>query len=1260
MDGILSEIQAKATSSSRSSHLESSFSNSHSQPLGQEDFSRWRRSLKGVLPPSYLLNEQHHSSKRQDLTQQRRSNMTSTQYEEPRKGLARRKIRASRTGSGMNFDNIGDDSDSDEAIENSVDRSSYRTNLLPLYDKYSKTGALEVPEHVDPMLGPRNRSEILKMSSERAGTANKLNRKRQRSLKFYSHSGRRKNFSRRTSGCGHRFPPIGIIDAYLAETSTVRSNNLSSSPPSFIKVAAREASKRSGFGRTSPSRKIFEFDVEEDNETVDYVLQEWANGSHKAFQTANMTFNRRHSPQNTVRFQSKRASRLCVPGGLIAVVPPTEEAHSIQETVPAQKLRLHQMNYEEVETGDYSIRKRNRINVDKLLENTDKLKKVNMARQDTVRKSHERVAAFECGRGSCSRSTHKSAKKNTPQQRIRPKKELASFQKFEPILPAATHAVPLETFHHEGSDNSAPLVVNTNLSSATSVQPGVITEFNLPLLNFSVTFDILPMRHETRFSPDTFIGVGNFDKILNIPIAAESRSSLQLMRHYFPELGHTFLWTDSTTVLLQEFESAIDSIIAWALNDEHSDSGPVSSKSIYDQAYEFFWFVAKYIRYNLIHDSNVAILDFIYAVKRLNVKVSGLFAQFHGRSTTFSKLSFSLLTFQMIYVYELYAMQRDNMNDFAASSLDREFEDLTNLLMQLLLKHEADHLFLFLRTHRNRIDFQISREFSFVEAWLMTVHVCDFASRLYPSTVKSFWDSLYYKILDGDKVSSAFSIDIYERLWFITFNLSPLYQFNTLGISNIGNQSQNWSVIEKMIGTLVSVPRSSTTSREFAAYCHACFARCLALTTAWHWQPTKSLITTMYRFFASRMFENLEAEQSAGFPDFLQHYDSLLDLSITDTVFTIFLKLLALMIQRISVQETACKTLPGLIGLVTPLNGRLYPREVELKVSDLEALENNYSLLLTLFWSAPPKLKPPIGSLRDVIILGQAHAQARILSVNAWYYLTRLQLRLNGSLDEIGEWYSELLKCSLDEYLQLDGIRGDMSSEVRRIRKNNRGWYEALMTNSLRYVRLILQGQELIQSWQQAAELFRYVKLVDFLIHGIDLPNKVVQEVLLIIKNFVGISDRLIDAIKTEADEGNQSDDSYPIDSLAQETMEYELRQEAREAIGKVLEVHILKPFYQYLCDLIGASSNEAEIPGMGEIENSEEKLLLESVIVIWSDMATFIVSANIANWAMFTDINGKYTWNWIRTSSRKEVYGPKLQESLNKRKIAYEQEEIG
>ncbi|KAK9473575.1 Mus7/MMS22 family-domain-containing protein [Dipodascopsis tothii] len=1153
------------------------------------ELERFKRRVRGVLPPSFLTLE---------LANQQRPRPTPTRRaaadDVVRKGVARRKLGGSRLRDAVSTNFLGDsESDTDTAATPHKVQTRLPATAPVVIDDDSSAAE---DGHVDPMLDRTRR---------RASTQPRKDRRpRDRA--------RHENRDKRPRRPRPRRPPIGVIDAFMAHT-----RHEPSSPPRFMRIATRTAARRRQSGRAPYAPKIFDFDDSDDGLSVNAVIEQWRAGTHAAFESAGMAYvadpaavppsvppTEPGSPVRELAAATAEAERepekpvrRKLPPGVIAIVP-SKDGHApyrppLQPMRPADNM---------VESGEYVRRPRRRQ------------QRIDDVLAAPSRQAERTRAVSPSAESTVSTATRRSRKERRPRQLLRQTRvpdfrlQLAPVVEEESATPRATPRVAPAT------PTAAPLVP----APAAAAAAPTTKHFTFLVQNYTATFDVFPLREGTRLAASTFVGRGGLAGALST--AKRPRLAPVEPRFFsFATVGRTLLWRGVSGAVLNELEASFELVLDWALAAQH---GRDSTDAAGADAYGFLGFLADYVGAVVASESAETVASVAAVVRRQTARVTDLFTQFHGRLTAYSDLAFYLLAFQVVYLHQLRALTDDG------PSLDREFATAGRLLVQLLLKYGIEDVCQFVRRFRHRIDLDVDRQTAgYLELWLMAIHTFDSSAALDDRRpTPPFWTALGAAVGVDVSETGATDVEEYERVWYATLAMCPLYQFSVEGRYERDRACANWGVVERVMDSLVAYARTNAaggSSAAFVSYARACFVRCLALTLTWKWPGSKPVATKMYRLFAERALENLEADGGNDLPDFLRSRERSLEPAAADTVFHVFLKYLAALIGEHAGPD-ARRVLPGLIGLVTPLNGRVYPRTQEIRVAQLEALENQYALLLTLVWAAPPALRPTVGHLRDVIVLGQSHAQARILSVKAWWALVRLQLADGADLADAVDWYDALLRYSLGDMLELERpAHGVGLDELRRRRLNLRGC-EGLLRDTLKFLRMVLAADD-VRTPDQARQLLTR-GLADVLTHGQALPERVRVEAVDVVDAVVGLCERLLAPAPAPAVQPD-SVDEYADDSLEADLLEHEHAAWLRET-GAVLAAAVadavLAPYHQLLSDLIGTADAVADET-------------VRRTIAVWARLARFLVATGYKDWSFF--LEGRAAWKWFAECARKDQY---------------------
>ncbi|KAM3440199.1 hypothetical protein NHJ13734_003397 [Beauveria thailandica] len=165
---------------------------------------------------------------------------------------------------------------------------------------------------------------------------------------------------------------------------------------------------------------------------------------------------------------------------------------------------------------------------------------------------------------------------------------------------------------------------------------------------------------------------------------------------------------------------------------------------------------------------------------------------------------------------------------------------------------------------------------------------------------------------------------------------------------------------------------------------------CHYLVRQWGWRRSGSIIGVIFDFFGSQNLEHLRNEEANASPRFLEQLAGEPSLAIEpgDKCFHIFLKLLALSIQKLRAVD-AIKDIRNLVARIIPNHNRQYLKEQTVHERDLAALRNHHDLLATLFWAAPPELRPSPALIERLVAPETSHKEASLINIRCWSQIAR-------------------------------------------------------------------------------------------------------------------------------------------------------------------------------------------------------------------------------------------------------------------------------
>ncbi|KAM3451722.1 hypothetical protein NHJ6243_009535 [Beauveria neobassiana] len=189
--------------------------------------------------------------------------------------------------------------------------------------------------------------------------------------------------------------------------------------------------------------------------------------------------------------------------------------------------------------------------------------------------------------------------------------------------------------------------------------------------------------------------------------------------------------------------------------------------------------------------------------------------------------------------------------------------------------------------------------------------------------------------------------------------------------------------LERPEGTTVSGESTVLEASKFIAKCHY-------LVQQWGWRRSGSIIGVIFDFFGSQNLEHLRNEEANASPRFLEHLAGEPSLAVEpgDKCFHVFLKLLALSIQKLRAAG-AIKDIRNLVARIIPNHNRQHLKEQTVHERDLAALRNHHDLLATLFWAAPPELRPSPALMERLVAPETSHKEASLINIRCWGQIAR-------------------------------------------------------------------------------------------------------------------------------------------------------------------------------------------------------------------------------------------------------------------------------
>jgi len=320
------------------------------------------------------------------------------------------------------------------------------------------------------------------------------------------------------------------------------------------------------------------------------------------------------------------------------------------------------------------------------------------------------------------------------------------------------------------------------------------------------------------------------------------------------------------------------------------------------------------------------------------------------------------------------------------------------------------------------------------QAWIIAMHI------LYTAQIPrvSFWDVVNSQLIKDDETHLN-DARVLERMWYDMFSLLPLTDFDTNGVLIPGvrllRSFENWTLPQKIAKKIFELYNSkSRQSPSFNDYCRAFFARCSHLMQTWGWRRHRIIVGTLFDFFATRKLAHLRNEEVYKSPRFLEELDEDPSLLVEpeDRCFHILLKIIAISIKQMR-EAGDTKGIRNLVTRVLPNHDRQYPKEKTVHQRDLASLRNHHDLLCTLFWAAPPDLRPSIALIRELVNPESSHHEAFLINLRSWENLTRFVLAFTPTTTAyipLATWQNESFTQLLAQY---QSAEKDIEDQLRQL-----------------------------------------------------------------------------------------------------------------------------------------------------------------------------------------------------------------------------------
>ncbi|KAF1851925.1 uncharacterized protein K460DRAFT_362697 [Cucurbitaria berberidis CBS 394.84] len=1073
-----------------------SAADSSSEPeQSDKELRKVGRKIKGVLPASWLRFDRKAQERRKTQERERERARLNAAYSPeptgPQRGIAQRVTqrtahsrRASASGTPSNdFILISDGPDDEPSVstlrpvlnmQDSIEDAFVVAEMLDSRYADDDMSDMEDDRLTLATLGGAGskRKKQTKLTdafakSKRVKSSDGIARDVGNGKRSYSGpSGRRKHNSSRHA---RRTPPpaLSIVDVDLSHSK--RSSNV----PLFLRIAKRQAFRRSDLARQNPNDKQIRLHNACDTEDANLTLQQWRQGTLKP--TANAGMQQRSAKRSPlvdkVNNQQRTQRRLTTEAdsskgfdarsgsgteisrpGRRRDLPPG--LHIFQRS-STQTMRSSQRRKKTATSGaapEYSARRSGLLAFRTAqLEGDEK----------DFGRGHKKIA-FEKGLHRVDQQfgvplPHDQSHNNPVLARF-----LADKDAVLPPLPSAqdigerpvenptklahptrrrlsrkTRAHRVDVDAREYRQPSEPAI--QEILKAVAVQNiEAKSEMDMPVLQglgpygtrYPITFDVHSLVSETYFHCSTFIGSEDFRRALCIG-TSDSRD-LDEPAGYCAITHDTQSircgpWNDETFSGIQNLMQEI-----WApLEDQPKDTrmGSTPREEVLVHSASFIRSLTTYVSSHLSFLDSIDRTDFVSKTFQL---VQTLFDRLilaystmgeQGLSSSALRNSVRAMSYLMVFSVQIHRIaQHQNIEKSRQTEVSNVVKSISKILVGHLVRHGAAELSGFLENnerHAVRVN-GVQETDVIAESIVICMHILE--NIALPGW--GFWDIVSQEL--SLPVAKATHIQTFESTWATVFTFLPFIEVDISGIPNKDGRSSfkgdNWSWIRDLLKRLFQLYpgtyRDHNTSLN--EYVRANLARCHRLISHWHWKRPEQMLNTVFDYFGKNGLRPLRREASTGSVSFLENLatEQNLTLEPNENSFHVALKSLALGLRGMrDVYEE--KKIRSFVFRTIPNHGRTYPNDQPLDEESLTALRNHHDLLSTLYWAAPPPCRPKLDHVRHLVNHQNSHREACRLNVRAWANLTTFQLSTEEpptSAQPFALWHKDIMLQTLRQY----------------------------------------------------------------------------------------------------------------------------------------------------------------------------------------------------------------------------------------------------
>ncbi|KAF2470613.1 uncharacterized protein BDR25DRAFT_261679 [Lindgomyces ingoldianus] len=1267
----------------------------------ESQIRRVGKRIKGVLPASWLRLNRQAQEKRQEQARERKTLLFSLGKVEAQRGVAQRVtkrpkslgITSSSTAQANEVIVISDESDDEPAIPFHADANDIQQSAKVASEMAATLDQRYAVDDVDNMENDRLQLFPLGGNARKRRRQTKLtdtfSKPRKKSRLFEDDftdlvpsvgvlTSRRQRQKGETKRNIHTLPSLSILD--VDETASQGQHSV----PQFIRLANRQARRRSDKARQSPHNKYIRLHTYRETEEATLTLRRWRAGSIKPtiepgtpteqrpdrIPLSNRIDNQQHtqllpdsskhsaaspSTSEVPKSWQERRKRSCVGllvsrGNTHVTVPFTQlnTRSSSSKKAISNHIRQHspfraaQLEGLEVEFG----RSNRRIAFERGLQNFDKQYRFQMTHEHLSR--NPQLFKF---------LTSNAVFPPLPTVKDMGEKQTASRDAKSPVrkprIARKFQARRIDADTREFRQPSEP-TLQDHVLDATANTDTVIDLQGLQGLppfgtRFPTTFDVTPLAVGTYFETRSFLGSEEFRRSLQTGHRDLDLFAGHLIVHHDEEETECGPWNEATYSRIAEWSHGI-----WQTLDNPSLGSHELVMAMEKALQRSSEILRSLITYFSAYLSFSDVVDRRNCTSRMKQFLESLFSrtlQAHALLTAECKStaecshqSVRTLTYLLVLSMQVREIARHSsvepsVQTGVAAFMSSTFQTVVEHLVRKGVPELGDFL--------ERIKSYKERENGIRDNDILaeSLVICMHMSDLSKGPGEMLWDAVSQEL--SRQTVNATQFKAFESIWVTAFTFLPFSEFDPSGIFVVNRRAStpigSWTFVKDLLKRLFSLYPDTVKLHDSSMneYIRATLTRCHVLIRIWNWTKCEPMLSAVFDFFGKRGLRQLQHEEGRGSPRFLENFSNhpSLDVVSNDSAFHIFLKCLALGLKAMPNLYPE-KKIRSIVLRCTPNHGRGYPKDQPMAQADLDSLRNHHDLLCTLHLASPPSCRPKVDIIRGLVYHETSHREACRLSVRAWAILAAFQLSVDepyAEMQPLALWHKEIIQHTLKQYklanieaeeyfksAQSDGTTKISAQMVRTTVNKNQAQVIATIRDCIAGMQnAIKSGSGRGANFLTESGIIQLLELAD-----VDDPRLtiVIRETLYVLKEFAALRQRDTNAgVDQQTSEESQDYGEFP------ELDDVEGLQQT-PSVGSL--EFIETPLWHLLSNAFGA-------------ERPLDDGLLKDCVDTWVLIVGSQVSARERSWDHYIDSFSQVSWHQLRDTIQTRKFTPYFMASL-------------